>query len=48
MPLLNVWSLYCWDRVRSYASLIAEEVRVLRYALYYGVFEMLNVDKMAH
>ena len=32
----------------SYATLIADEIRVLLYARYYGVFEMINGDKMAH
>ena len=46
--LLNAWSLLCHGHIRSYATLIAEELHVLQYAPYYGVFEMLNVDKMEH
>ena len=46
--LLNVWSLLCYGRIRSYATLIADELHILQYAHYYGVFEMLDVDKMEH
>ena len=35
-------------RIRTYATLIADELRILQYAHYYDVFRMLNVDKMAH
>ena len=38
--------MYGLDFVRT--ALISDELRVLQYARYYGVFEMLNFDKMAH
>ena len=44
--LLNVWSLLCHGGIRSYATLIADELHILQYARCYGVFEMLNIDKM--
>ena len=37
--VLNVWSLLCYDRIRSYATLIAYELHVQQYSLGYGVFE---------
>ena len=37
--LLNVWSLLCYGRIRSYATLIAYELHVQQYSLGYGVFE---------
>ena len=37
--LLNVWSLLCYGRIRSYAALIAHELHVHQYSLGYGVFE---------
>ena len=36
-----------YGRIWSYTTLIADELRVLQYACYYGVFEMLNVDNIA-
>ena len=39
-------SLLRYGRIRSYATLIVDELHVPRYAHYYGVLEMLNVDKM--
>ena len=38
----------CYGRIRLYAALIADEIHVLQYARFYGVFEMVNVDKMEH
>ena len=37
--LLNVWSLLCYGRIRSYATLIAYELHVQQYSLGYVVFE---------
>ena len=46
MSLLNVWSLLCYGRIQSYATLITYELLVLQYARGYGIFEMLTVNKM--
>ena len=46
--MLNVWSLLCYGRIRSYATLIADKLHVLQYERSYGVFEILNVDKKKH
>ena len=46
--LLIAWPLNCDGRIRSYATLIADELHVLQYAPYRGVFERLNVDKMGN
>ena len=43
---LNVGSQLCYGSIRSYDTLVADELRVLQYARYYDVLEMLNVDKM--
>ena len=45
--LLNVWSLLCYSRIRSYATvtLIAYELHVQQYSLAYGVFECLTSIK---
>ena len=45
--LLTVWSTLLWSH-SIVTTLIAHELHVLQYALDYGVFEMLNVDKMKH
>ena len=41
---MNVWYLFCYGRIRPYVTLIADELHVLQYARYYGVFEMQNVE----
>ena len=48
MPLMIVWYLLCYGRIRTNVTLIADELHVLQYARFYGVLEMLNVDKMEH
>ena len=52
-PLALTLDAYLWFLTQGHrsginATLITDELRVLQYVRYYGVFEMLNVDNMVH